>query len=377
MIRRFGSRRRGALGTVQRYALATLAPVAIVAAVLVRPEHGLGATLAWTPAAFFSWGAVLSLCSGGLHGGATGRKGRAASTPLPLAKLDRQILEAGPSFLGHKVVATGPTMAELVHPADLGIATDLELEALAQPGRTAASAMRIFDGDGFKWFEVRLMSRRGATGSPNLAVALRGTGETGTYVPGEGGPYLYDARSRSHVSLAELGRLRDKVRAPEAWAGGPGRPLALVLMEVGAYAEVSANRGAACAEELIARTAARMTLRLGDGDLLTRMSTNTLGVLVGAAESEHEVENLVNHLYHLFSAPVVIDGRTCATQVSIGASSGSEAGGLPMLARAELALRSASQQLHGRVVWFDPEVHVRPRDQVNATGRTIVPTLTS
>lgn len=370
MFSRSGNRRQGTPTRARTSVLATLAAVAALAAVLARPEHGRAATVAWLPAAVLSWAAVLSGCTQRRRRSPSARERKAAAA-FGAATLDGRVMQVGASFLAHEVSAGGATLAQLVHPADLSAATDLELEALAMPGRTAAGAMRIFDVEGYKWFEVRLMSRRGS--EAGLAASLRETGEAGTFVPVEGNPHFYDARSRAHVSLQDIGRLRDKVRDPEAWAGGPERPIALLLVEVGAYAEVAASRGAACAEELMARTAARMTLRLGKADLLTRLSTSTLGVLVGAAQSEYEFENLANHLYHLFSAPVVIDGRACATQVCIGASRGSDAGGMPMLTRAELALRSAGRQLHGRVVWFGADAHLHPQEEVRPGARSIAP----
>lgn len=138
-------------------------------------------------------------------------------------------------------------------------------------------------------------------------------------------------------------------------AEAPGSPFALVLLDVDGLGEVNDLLGQDAGDALLTTVADRVRTSLRDQDLVGRVSSDELLVLVGDAAGDLEGTAVAERLLRQVREPVTLGGepvrRTASAGVTVARDD--EASAEELLARATTALHEAKQRGRGQIAVFD------------------------
>ncbi|MDA8393589.1 MAG: bifunctional diguanylate cyclase/phosphodiesterase [Actinomycetota bacterium] len=135
----------------------------------------------------------------------------------------------------------------------------------------------------------------------------------------------------------------------------PGPRTTLVLVGLDVLKDVNDALGHELGDKMLVASAERLRSVLGDGDLAARLDGEEFALLVSSAQTDAEVDRLVEAVREALSVPLVLGSRLVAIGASIGLAhcDGTGSSADEMLRRADLAMCSARSGARGLVVRYE------------------------
>ncbi|MBA3891581.1 MAG: EAL domain-containing protein, partial [Gemmatimonadaceae bacterium] len=174
--------------------------------------------------------------------------------------------------------------------------------------------------------ECRLLTPGGETRWMLLrARALAGAGGTAHYVAGvildidarrqSEDRLRHEARHDPLTGLPNRAAFTDALYARIARAVAGEQPFAVAYLDLDRFKLVNDTLGHGCGDSLLSAAAARLQGCLGAGDVLARMGGDEFVALIDRAA---DAERVVGEMQRTMRAPLVAEGRSIFTSVSIG-----------------------------------------------------------
>jgi diguanylate cyclase (GGDEF)-like protein/PAS domain S-box-containing protein len=239
-------------------------------------------------------------------------------------------------------------LAALVHPDDAAAVRERLAAVLAgPPGAGTAPRLlsaRLRDGSG-RWrdTESTVSDQRAVPEVGALVLHVRDVGERREL-----------ERTQQVAAFTDpvtgLANRRQLMRTITAMRAVPGRPGALLLIDVDGVA--GAGGGRETADAVLVEVAGRLREILGPSDLPARVSA--VEFAIATARHAFLAYTLADRVLTELHRPYQLPGATVALTAAVGLAELAGASGVAdTLARAGLALRSAKQLRLGRIEWYD------------------------
>jgi diguanylate cyclase (GGDEF)-like protein/PAS domain S-box-containing protein len=97
-----------------------------------------------------------------------------------------------------------------------------------------------------------------------------------------------------------------------------GSALAVLFLDLDRFKHVNDSRGHETGDKLLKTVAQRIRSSMRTQDVVVRMGGDEFVVVIKGIESNQQVNDAATRIIHALSAPMVVDGRTLVTTVSIG-----------------------------------------------------------
>jgi len=97
-----------------------------------------------------------------------------------------------------------------------------------------------------------------------------------------------------------------------------GAPLAVLFLDLDRFKHVNDSRGHETGDKLLKTVAQRVRATMRSDDLVVRMGGDEFVVVMKNIKNTEQVHDAAARINHALSAPMVVDGRTLVTTVSIG-----------------------------------------------------------
>jgi diguanylate cyclase (GGDEF)-like protein/PAS domain S-box-containing protein len=97
-----------------------------------------------------------------------------------------------------------------------------------------------------------------------------------------------------------------------------GTQLAVLFLDLDRFKHVNDSRGHETGDKLLKTVAQRIRTTMRNEDLVVRMGGDEFVVVMRGVKSTDEVKDAAERITHALGAPMVVDGRTLVTTVSIG-----------------------------------------------------------
>jgi diguanylate cyclase (GGDEF)-like protein/PAS domain S-box-containing protein len=97
-----------------------------------------------------------------------------------------------------------------------------------------------------------------------------------------------------------------------------GAPLAVLFLDLDRFKHVNDSRGHETGDKLLKTVAQRVRATMRSDDLVVRMGGDEFVVVMKNLKNTEQVQDAAARINHALSAPMVVDGRTLVTTVSIG-----------------------------------------------------------
>ena len=94
--------------------------------------------------------------------------------------------------------------------------------------------------------------------------------------------------------------------------------LAVLFLDLDRFKHVNDSRGHETGDKLLKTVAQRMRSTMRAEDVVVRMGGDEFVVILKGVSSTEQVNDAAGRINHALSAPMVVDGRTLVTTVSIG-----------------------------------------------------------
>ena len=172
-----------------------------------------------------------------------------------------------------------------------------------------------------------------------------------------------------HDQLTGLpNRLYLQVHLPEAIeeAKRSGTVLAVLFLDLDRFKHVNDSRGHETGDKLLKTVAQRIRSTMRAEDVVVRMGGDEFVVILKAVKGSDQVSEAAGRINHALSAPMVVDGRTLVTTVSIGVSlyphDGADMGEL--LRHSDTAMYQAKDRGRNNFQLFSPGMDKRLKERI-------------
>jgi len=151
-----------------------------------------------------------------------------------------------------------------------------------------------------------------------------------------------------------------------AEAHGNNTELAVLFLDLDRFKHVNDSRGHETGDKLLRTVAQRVRATMRAQDLVVRMGGDEFVVVMKDVVDTEQVRDAATRITHALSAPMVIDGRTLVTTVSIGVSlyphDGSDMGEL--LRHSDTAMYQAKDRGRNNFQLFSPGMDRRLKERI-------------
>ncbi len=159
------------------------------------------------------------------------------------------------------------------------------------------------------------------------------------------------AHQAYHDELTQLPNLRlarDRLEHQIAIADRQQEPVAVIVLGVDRYKQVTETLGHLIGDRLIQELARRATHRLRDGDTLARISNDEF-MIIATNANESAVRTLTHDVLMQMSQPIVLDAAELVPRISAGVSLYPQHGTdvVELIRRADIALTDARETMNG------------------------------
>ena len=172
-----------------------------------------------------------------------------------------------------------------------------------------------------------------------------------------------------HDQLTGLpNRLYLQVHLPEAIeeAKRSGTVLAVLFLDLDRFKHVNDSRGHETGDKLLKTVAQRIRSTMRAEDVVVRMGGDEFVVILKAVKGSDQVSEAAGRINHALSAPMVVDGRTLVTTVSIGVAlyphDGADMGEL--LRHSDTAMYQAKDRGRNNFQLFSPGMDKRLKERI-------------
>ena len=216
---------------------------------------------------------------------------------------------------------------------------------------------RVVHPEGERWMLCRGLAVRDAGGRP---VRLAGSQTDVTAQKHAEDRLLYDALHDSLTGLPNralfVDRLQHALRRAAQVARRKGeRRFAVLFVDLDRFKVINDSLGHLAGDRLLVEVAHRISGCLRPGDTAARLGGDEFAVLLEDIVGEEEARQVAQRLVDRVAEPVVADGRTLYTEVSVGLTMAGADSATPeeVLRNADIAMYRAKKK-GGRLVLFDP-----------------------
>jgi diguanylate cyclase (GGDEF)-like protein/PAS domain S-box-containing protein len=172
-----------------------------------------------------------------------------------------------------------------------------------------------------------------------------------------------------HDQLTGLpNRLYLQAHLPEAIeeAREKGTVLAVLFLDLDRFKHVNDSRGHETGDKLLKTVAQRIRSTMRSTDVVVRMGGDEFVVILKGVKSTEQVNDAAARINHALSAPMVVDGRTLVTTVSIGVAlyphDGTDMGEL--LRHSDTAMYQAKDRGRNNFQLFSPGMDKRLKERI-------------
>src|SRR3984957_5524852 len=172
-----------------------------------------------------------------------------------------------------------------------------------------------------------------------------------------------------HDQLTGLpNRLYLQAHLPEAIeeAKRGGTVLAVLFLDLDRFKHVNDSRGHETGDKLLKTVAQRIRSTMRAEDVVVRMGGDEFVVILKAVKGSDQVSEAAGRINHALSAPMVVDGRTLVTTVSIGVAlyphDGADMGEL--LRHSDTAMYQAKDRGRNNFQLFSPGMDKRLKERI-------------
>jgi diguanylate cyclase (GGDEF)-like protein/PAS domain S-box-containing protein len=173
----------------------------------------------------------------------------------------------------------------------------------------------------------------------------------------------------NHDALTGLpNRLHLAAHLPEAieQARKDGTVLAVLFLDLDRFKHVNDSRGHETGDKLLKTAAQRIRATIRSEDLVVRMGGDEFVVVMKGVNSTDMVKDAAERINHALGAPMVVDGRTIVTTVSIGVAlyphDGTDMGEL--LRQSDTAMYQAKDRGRNNFQLFSPGMDRRLKERI-------------
>jgi diguanylate cyclase (GGDEF)-like protein/PAS domain S-box-containing protein len=150
----------------------------------------------------------------------------------------------------------------------------------------------------------------------------------------------------------------------QAKAGGT--ELAVLFLDLDRFKHINDSRGHETGDKLLRTVAQRIRTTMRSEDLVVRMGGDEFVVVIKGIKSTAQVNDAAERINHALAAPMVVDGRTLVTTVSIGVSlyphDGADMGEL--LRHSDTAMYQAKDRGRNNFQLFSPGMDRRLKERI-------------
>ena len=172
-----------------------------------------------------------------------------------------------------------------------------------------------------------------------------------------------------HDQLTGLpNRLYLQAHLPEAIeeAKRAGSVLAVLFLDLDRFKHVNDSRGHETGDKLLKTVAQRIRSTMRAEDVVIRMGGDEFVVILKGVKSSEQVSEAAGRINHALSAPMIVDGRTLVTTVSIGVAlyphDGADMGEL--LRHSDTAMYQAKDRGRNNFQLFSPGMDKRLKERI-------------
>ncbi|AGK59378.1 Diguanylate cyclase [Hyphomicrobium denitrificans 1NES1] len=157
-----------------------------------------------------------------------------------------------------------------------------------------------------------------------------------------------------------LDRMRSSI------AGRGQELLALHCLNLDNLKLVNESLGDLAGDELLKRTAQRLSRLLGDSDTAARLGGDDFAVIQAAPKSINDVEAMAKRIISMLSESIGLDGRdiTIGTSVGVAVAPTDGTHAVELIRNADAALRRTKSLARGTYGFFEPSMHERLRQRL-------------
>ncbi|GAA0801499.1 putative bifunctional diguanylate cyclase/phosphodiesterase [Spirilliplanes yamanashiensis] len=249
----------------------------------------------------------------------------------------------------------GRAFVDLIHPddaADVRAVLDDVLAGHQHAGPPALVAARLCDGFGiWRDTESTISDQRGVPEVAALVVHVRDVGER---------KHLERAlHTLSYTDqLTGLANRRALMRDLEERRAAPGRPGALLVIDLHGVAEINDARGRQVGDAVLVEVGRRLRSLMGEHDVAARLGGDEFAVLT--ADGAVLAYALGTRIITDLTAPYMMPGTIVPLHASVGLAEVSAGSGVDdVLRQADLARKRAEQLGRDRVEWYDTDLEAQ------------------
>ena len=259
------------------------------------------------------------------------------------------------------------TLLELVHPEDREIARGLVVEALGQPGSSAAAEWRASRaGDDWCFVEARANT---VSGDPHLTGAiltLRSVHERKVLEARLAHQAFHDPLTH----LANRVLFADRLEHALVRARRGGRPVAVLFVDLDDFKNVNDSYGHSTGDQLLVELSRRLAACVRAGDTAARLGGDEFAVLLDEGGGLETAREIAERVAEAVRAPFLLAGREIVLGASLGiavSEGGGETAG-DLLRNADVAMYRAKEAGKGRVVVFEASMQTAVRERLELEG---------
>jgi diguanylate cyclase (GGDEF)-like protein/PAS domain S-box-containing protein len=145
-----------------------------------------------------------------------------------------------------------------------------------------------------------------------------------------------------------------------------GTVLAVLFLDLDRFKHINDSRGHETGDKLLKTAAQRIRATMRTPDLVVRMGGDEFVVVVKGVQNTEQVKDAANRINQALAAPMVVDGRTLVTTVSIGVAlyphDGADMGEL--LRHSDTAMYQAKDRGRNNFQLFSPGMDKRLRERI-------------
>jgi diguanylate cyclase (GGDEF)-like protein/PAS domain S-box-containing protein len=145
-----------------------------------------------------------------------------------------------------------------------------------------------------------------------------------------------------------------------------GSMLAVLFLDLDRFKHINDSRGHETGDKLLKTVAQRIRTTMRSDDLVVRMGGDEFIVVMKGIRSTEQVNDAAARINHALSAPMVVDGRTLVTTVSIGVAlyphDGADMGEL--LRHSDTAMYQAKDRGRNNFQLFSPVMDKRLKERI-------------
>jgi diguanylate cyclase (GGDEF)-like protein len=169
---------------------------------------------------------------------------------------------------------------------------------------------------------------------------------------------LYLAHFDTLTGLPNRASFQDRLENDIASALARGSDIALMIIDLDRFKEINDVHGHAAGDDLLKKTAARVTALLSHTEFAARLGGDEFVIVQTGREQPAAATRLAEKLLDVFAKPIMLAGQPFHVGLTIGVAICPRDGNdtRQLLANADLALYRAKEHGRGRVCFFTPDM---------------------